>query len=936
MSFSTIRYSLTAVLAAMVLLFPADGLRALGLGEARVDSYLGQPLDVTIRLIDDDGSDSAEDLTVSPAGPDDYERLGIPAEALALGLDVSIDRSSQPPRVRLTSRRPVDDPIVRVLVNARWASGRVLREYTLFLDPPTVESPPEAERSESSPGEQTPSDRGEPEREESRPTTRTEPSAPSETRPGSGTETPSDPAGRVAVDPGDTLWSIASAWRPDTSLSMDQVMLAIFERNRQAFLGDNINRLRSDVELDMPSVDEVGGISRAEAEQQIRQHMNAWQQATPNAEVPEVSEAGIAESESETVEAPEADESESAEQEPESAEQEPESAAQESESAAQESESADEEVVHRLDVVPPEEDEHADGPVASEEKVRDLRGQVTDLEDEILAERLEGEEFTGDLEEIRELLASRDAAGVAVAEEMLAELEASLREARRERDESDEVESYFEELERELADGEDDDEADELAAAGGDDAGTRADSSDDETGGDEAATDAREDPGDTEAAVTEADDGGGSIWTWAGVGLLVIILAAVGAWLIRRRRTQSMASAEPVRSDPVAEARREVESEPSSLAGHLMLLNALADRGDESAFADALDNMYRQVEDENDGYWQEALSLAATHAPDHPLLTPPETPASDEDDIDRRAEEMMGMLEAGAEEEESGQSEAGQDSTAETAEHLSGTEEESGTRTEGTDSGDGEDLLDEDFDLSELSEALETPEAESGADDTFANIDEDLSGLAEDQDEPGEEPEIGKAPESGEADTSEGDSSEAVSGEAEAAEEDEGLDLDFEFSSSGDTGEIDDIFTESPESTEAPESAADEFDDGGLELSDPFEETPAGPEESSSPEEPLREEEPLWEDAVTSEDESPDETAGEAEDETTRDADEEPSETTAGMATLSDEDSDVKLDLARAYISVDLTDSARTILEEVVNDGSPEKQAEARKLLDEL
>src|SRR6056297_2761022 len=119
------------------------GAQALGLGEARVESFLNQPLDVRMRLLDvsDDDLDS---LTVTPASPEDFERLGLMSNSLALGVQIEVDRSVSPPVVRVTSARPVSDPVVQLLVDARWASGRMLREYTLFLDPPTVVVEPPA------------------------------------------------------------------------------------------------------------------------------------------------------------------------------------------------------------------------------------------------------------------------------------------------------------------------------------------------------------------------------------------------------------------------------------------------------------------------------------------------------------------------------------------------------------------------------------------------------------------------------------------------------------------------------------------------------------------------------------------------------------------------------------------------------------------------
>jgi len=47
-------------------------------------------------------------------------------------------------------------------------------------------------------------------------------------------------------------------------------------------------------------------------------------------------------------------------------------------------------------------------------------------------------------------------------------------------------------------------------------------------------------------------------------------------------------------------------------------------------------------------------------------------------------------------------------------------------------------------------------------------------------------------------------------------------------------------------------------------------------------------------------------------------------------------DPEIQLDLARAYISMGDKEAARVILEEVVNNGSEDQQAEARKMLDVL
>lgn len=982
MSLPTVRLFVFMLLGGLVLLIPADGLRALGLGEARVDSYLGQPLDVTIRLIDVE-IDDLEAVTIAPASPADFERLGVPSGALGLGLDISLDRQSEPPSIRVRSNQAADDPVVQILIDARFGSGRMLREYTLFLDPPAVDAPPPARREpevaaaeeEVAPPEPEPS----PEPGPAAPAPEPEPAAPApepESRPADEPEPAPLADDTVRVERGDTLWRIGQAWRPDPEMSMDQVMLAIFERNRHAFMDENINRLRADVELTMPDADAVRGLDPQEAERHIREQMLAWQQ-TPTEDVAQVSDAGVPEREDVDTPVP-ATEDPVAEEEPE--------------------------VVHRLDVVPPEEEESAEGPVVSEGDIRRVQSAVSEVEDEILADRLESEEFDERIAQIREALAMRDAAGLAVAEEELAELEARLREARRERAETeddDEVSAYFDELERDLVGVEEDDEAVDQPVPDAEVAQADAD----ETAEAEVAESAEEaavaDAEDSEAAPMPTTPTGGSgqpVWFWTAIGGGVILLGLVALAFRRRRSAESVAGGAAAVSgvdDPVETAREAVVADPANLAAHVGLLRELSDRDDARGFSRALDEMYRQVEDEHDEHWREALGLARRSAPDHPLLTPTETSEAAGDsseDLERRADQLMDMLDAGAEPEDEAETAAGDDDIAGAVEKdeelpdLAPAEiDEAGEKVPDAQSASEEsgDDLGEDLDLAELSDRLDEPARDSGDLDLDDDAPEefDLGEFTLDEDD--------GAPES--ADHSEEDQPEVPEPAGE-------LDLDFEFSSSkdaGDAGLAEEADGEAPaaesdqaaagsrsqEDTAAAESVegSDEDltldfdassgqaeDDLGIDFDAPFDQpedelgvdaedtassqekadSVSGPEAGSAEDEVLPDIGQDDDDLAalaggaestafdeTGEDEpASDEPAGDEKAETPSDSDE-AAEDAPG---LSDEDAEVKLDLARAYLAVDLEDSAREILEEVVSGASADKQEEARKLLEDL
>lgn len=949
---NAVRLIAPALLGALVLLFPAGGLRALGLGEARVDSWLGQPLDVSIRLLEIE-DEAVESVSVGPASLDDFERLGVPSDSLGLGLEVTVDRRAQPPIVRVRSQQPVSDPVVQILIDARWASGRVLREYTLFLDPPVMDSAPPVRRvSESEPRAAEPP--------VSRPEPR-EPVAERQPRPVSPAPTPSErpssqpsepepqpaaaPAGSVRVQRGDTLWSIAQEWRPDRSMTMDQVMLAIFNRNRNAFLGENINRLRSDALLDMPEMREVRQLDREEAQRLVREQMRSWQPGVVE-DVPVVSDAAMPDAASEGSEQTAG-----------------------SDSAATEEDQAGEDF--RLDVVPPEEEQYSESSAVADTEIQRVRDSLADVEEEIVSEGLESESFEDHAAEIRDALEQRDMAGLAVAEESLAELETRLREAREARaeqermaeaaaasgeGESDEIADYMSELQEEFGTGDDqagaeDDtaladldgetesgtgEASESPAEASDsDAMAEADTS--QEAGDDSEAEA-EQAASQPMAVTRTSSGG-SGWLLPGLGVLAVILVAVAAfWFMRRKREQAE-RAEPAlgAGDAVDSARTAVQRRPADLGAHLALLKLLADRGREQEFTDAFDQMYQEVDDESAPEWQEALSLAAAHVPDHPLLTPHETSLEEKgeegEDFDRRADEMLGMLESEDEDEEVDEF-GGEDSESDQDDFLAdddtfdlgGDEPEAAEPAEEPQKdGDKEETFDNDMDLAVLSERLDDPSKEPGQDKSLDEVADDSDfGEFEEIDEYSSE-------------TADDDDGEPAPGVVDLDLDDEGdsgLDLDFEPSREQ---EADEVFGEAGTrdtedldvelSSDAEESATDADSDAGLAFD--LGEEAGEPEPEPEPDEAAEEAE--LEDWLSEE-----KAEAEADHGATDASGNEPEGAGETGGSLSDEDADVKLDLARAYISVDLADSARSVLEEVVNDGSAGKREEAQKLLDDL
>ncbi len=276
---------------------------ALGLGRLALQSALGETLQAEIDVTSL-SAEEASNLRVRIAGPDAYRAAGVDYNNVLPGTTAELlRRPDGRPYLKLKSDRPVQEPFVDVILEMTWSTGRLVREYTLLLDPPTataraqppaapattaapivaaapepvaapVASPlpapspvaaapaPAAEPSPattspvaSAPAEApAPLPTGEPERLAPPRAIATEPTTPSRAQAPAG---PDD----YMVKRGDTLSEIAARnQRPGVSL--DQMLVSLYSANPKAFVGENMNRLRSGVVLALPSADVAKDVSR--------------------------------------------------------------------------------------------------------------------------------------------------------------------------------------------------------------------------------------------------------------------------------------------------------------------------------------------------------------------------------------------------------------------------------------------------------------------------------------------------------------------------------------------------------------------------------------------------------------------------------------------------------------------------------------------------
>lgn len=120
----------------------SQALYALGLGNAEVHSYLNEPLNTRIRLINAT-PEELNTITASLASAADMEQLGL-SRSVSVPLHFRINADPDDAYVEVTSRLPVNDPVVQMVVQLHWSGGRMLREYNLFIDPPTLAARPPA------------------------------------------------------------------------------------------------------------------------------------------------------------------------------------------------------------------------------------------------------------------------------------------------------------------------------------------------------------------------------------------------------------------------------------------------------------------------------------------------------------------------------------------------------------------------------------------------------------------------------------------------------------------------------------------------------------------------------------------------------------------------------------------------------------------------
>ena len=80
-------------------------------------------------------------MIVTLAPPDAFNRAGIERSQVLTNLNFSVDYNGPSPVIRISSRSPVVEPFLNFLLEVQWPTGRMVREYTVLLDPPVFMTP---------------------------------------------------------------------------------------------------------------------------------------------------------------------------------------------------------------------------------------------------------------------------------------------------------------------------------------------------------------------------------------------------------------------------------------------------------------------------------------------------------------------------------------------------------------------------------------------------------------------------------------------------------------------------------------------------------------------------------------------------------------------------------------------------------------------------
>ncbi len=271
--------------AAVALLLGASiAVHAAGLGKLTVNSALGQVLNAEIDLVSLQPGE-LDSLSARVAAPEAFRDARIEYTPPLRLLRFSVEkRPNGQPYLKVTSIAPINEPFVDALIEVSWPAGRIQREYPILLDPPgysetrppavAAAAPAAAPAAETPPAATPAAAPSTPAAAAAEPTG--SPSAQAEMAAGKGEATQAAASDTYGpVEKGETLSKIAGQVKPG-DVTLEQMLVAMYRQNQDAFSGNNMNRLKTGQILKVPTADEVAQITPTEAGKEIRTQVADW------------------------------------------------------------------------------------------------------------------------------------------------------------------------------------------------------------------------------------------------------------------------------------------------------------------------------------------------------------------------------------------------------------------------------------------------------------------------------------------------------------------------------------------------------------------------------------------------------------------------------------------------------------------------------------
>jgi len=249
--------NLTKTLAVVSLLAPASG-HTLGIGDIKLHSSLNQNLDAEIALTL--SGESVSDIKVNLAPPGKFDEAGVTWTYFLSKIKLeTVTRANGATVIKVTSKEALKEPFLDFLLEVSWPKGNLYREFTVLVDPPSVYNKatiPVATGTVSS----------------------AQPAAPAvapERQSHANAQSNNGEYGPTL--PRDTMWSVADRARGDQKdISVEQMLMAIYEANPHAFYKENVYALTSGKTLKIPEREAVLKLSRNQALAEFNRHKKAW------------------------------------------------------------------------------------------------------------------------------------------------------------------------------------------------------------------------------------------------------------------------------------------------------------------------------------------------------------------------------------------------------------------------------------------------------------------------------------------------------------------------------------------------------------------------------------------------------------------------------------------------------------------------------------